>query len=243
VKRFRVTKRSGTQVRHARLRRVLGALSTVGAIGALTAGLAFGYFTDTGTGTGSATVGSVSLAVNSPATTTCSYTNLLPGDLTGTETCALSVSYTGTGTAYVSLTIAVQSNAGSGVGAKTLFDPNDNDGLLLSITDGTSSFSVPTGSGTTAGCTPMGSTCWTESNDLAAWYSSGPSTAHLAFTSTSPAVTWTVTPLFTTTVGNAYQGASATLTLTATAVQTEGNTLPATCTTSTIGLPCAGTWS
>jgi hypothetical protein len=205
--------------------------------------LAFGYFTSSGTGVGSASVGSFSLAVNSPATTTCSYTNLVPGDLTGTQTCALSVSYTGTGSAYLSLTVAVQSKAGSSLGAKTLYDPTDNSGLLLSISDGTTSFTVPSGSGTTAGCAPAGDTCWTESNDLAAWYSGPPSTAHLAFTSTSPAVTWTVTPLFTTTAGNAYQGASATVILTAQAVQTEGNTLPGSCTTSTVGLPCAGTWS
>ena len=72
-------------------------------------------------------------------------------------------------------------------------------------------------------------------DDLAAAYSG--STPSLTFANGDTA-TWTVTPLFPSTVDNAYQGATATLTLTAQAVQAPGNTIPASCNTSTIGQNC-----
>ena len=104
--------------------RLVGALLTVAGTGTLVGGAAFAYFTATGSGTGTGTVGSVSLTVNNPATQSCSYSSLVPGDLTGLSTCALSVSYTGTGTAWVSLTVAVQAKAGSEGSAKGMAKGN-----------------------------------------------------------------------------------------------------------------------
>ncbi|MFI5036234.1 MAG: hypothetical protein ACHQFZ_08545 [Acidimicrobiales bacterium] len=206
------------------------------ATAALVAGIAYGALTATGSGGGSASTGSVALSINAPATTTCNYPKLTPGDLAGAATCALSVTYGGSLTAYVSLTVAVQSK--SGVGGHPLFD-GVGDGLTFTISDGHHSFSVPAGAGTTGGTCPVGFTCWTSPYDLAAWYSGV--TANLAFTNASPAVTWTVTPSFPTTLVNAngYQGATANVILTAQAVQgAPANPLPATCTTSTIGQSC-----
>jgi hypothetical protein len=202
---------------------------------ALVAGLAFAFFSTTGTGTGSGQVGTVALTDNGPpATHSCSYTDIVPGDLPGSPagTCGLSVSFTGIGPAWVSLTVVVQSRAGSG--GTTLYDGSGTNGLTLSITDGANNYTVPTGSGTTGGSCPGGFTCWSADNDLAAWYSPGP---NLGFTN-GKSVTWTVTPQFPTSVTNPYQGASATVTLSAQAVQAPGNPLPAACTTSTIGAPC-----
>jgi hypothetical protein len=196
--------------------------------------LAFASLTDTGSGTGSASTGGVAIGINAPTTHACSYGALAPGDLTGAATCTFSVSYTGSIPASVSLTVAVRSQAGPG--GHLLYDGSGSAGLALSISDGHHAFTVPMGAGTTGGSCPLGSTCWTTPNDLAAWYSV--STPNLTFTNASPAVTWTVTPLFPKTAGNAYQGATAILTLTAQAVQAPANPLPPGCTISTIGTPC-----
>jgi hypothetical protein len=207
----------------------------------LVTGVASATLNAAGSGTGSASTGSVILGINSPATHTCSYGTLLPGDLTGSATCALSVTYTGSLTAFMSLTVQVQAKAGPG--GAPLFSGNAS-GLTLSISDGHQSFSVPVGPGTTGGSCPAGFTCWTAANDLAAWYSGA--TPSLTFSSGDSA-TFTVTPLFPTTSGNGYEGGTATLTLTAQAVQAPGNQLPSTCTTATIGQPCPAsgtfTWS
>jgi hypothetical protein len=207
----------------------------------LVTGLASATLNATGGGTGSASAGSVAIGLNSAASRTCGYGSLLPGGLAGPATCALSVSYTGTLTAFLSLTIQVQAKAGAG--GAPLYDGAG--GLTLSVGDGHAGFTVPTGPGTTGGSCPAGFTCWTAANDLAAWYA-GNGAPNLQFTSGTP-VTFTVTPSFPRAAGNAYQGGSATVTLTAQAVQAPGNPLPAGCTTATIGRPCPAsgtfTWS
>jgi len=204
--------------------RALFVIGLVAANLALIAGLAFAFFSTTGTGTGTGQVGTVVLSENGPPVThSCNYSDVVPGDLPGSPagTCALSVTFTGIGPAWVSLTIGVQSQAGSG--GSTLYDGS-----------GTNTYTVPTGTGTTGGSCPNGFTCWSTANDLAAWYGPGP---NLGFTD-GKSVTWTVTPQFPTSVTNPYQGGSATVTLIAQAVQAPGNPLPAGCTTSTIGTPC-----
>lgn len=209
-------------------------------VGALVGGLAFAALPSNGGGSGFASTSNVSLSVNASATRTCTYSPLTPGDLTGSSTCTLGIGYTGSTPAFVSLTVSIQAKAGSG--GKPLYDGTNSTGLTLSLKDnGDRSFTVPTGTGSTGGSCPVGFTCWTSAFDLAAWYTgSGPT---LAFTSTSPAVTFTLTPLYPTTVNNFYQGGSATVTLTAQAVQTTANSLPAGCTTTTIGQPCPATGS
>ena len=210
------------------------------------AGLVLAYLGATGSGSGSAATGSVALTVNGPpATRSCSYSLLVPGDLAGTATCALSISYAGSLSAWVSLTVMVQSRSGSG--GRALYDGSNSTGLTLAISDGTNSYTVPAApaySGTTGGTCPTGYTCWTAPNDLAAWY--GGTGTSLAFASGN-GVTWTVTPRFPSGAGNPYQGGAAVLTLTAAAVQTAANPLPGGCTTATVGRPCpaAGsfTWS
>jgi hypothetical protein len=201
----------------------------------LATGLASATLNATGSGTGSASTGSVVMSANSAATRTCSYGSLLPGDLAGSATCALSVTYTGTLTAFMSLTVQVQAKAGPGGAA--VYNGNTN-GLTLSISDGHSSFTVPAGPGTTGGSCPAGFTCWTAANDLAAWYSNA--VPNLTF-SAGGSVTFTVTPSFPKTAGNGYQGATAAVTLIAQAVQAPGNPLPSGCTTATIGQPCPAT--
>jgi hypothetical protein len=182
------------------------------------------------------------MSISTSATHVCTYTSLVPGDLTGSATCSMSVAYTGSIPAYMSLTVALQSK--SGRGGTPLYDGTNTTGLTLAISDGHHNFTVPTGPGTTGGSCPSGSTCWTAANDLAAQYGNG--TPNLTFTK-HDSVTFTVTPRLPKTVGNRYQAGAATMTLIAQAVQAAANPLPSRCTVSTIGQPChaAGkfTWS
>lgn len=201
---------------------------------ALVTGLAYGFFASAGSGDGSATVGTLALGLNAPASSSCTYSNLTPGDLAGLNQCTLAVNYTGSVPAYVSLSVDVSSSAGTGGGL--LFNGSGSSGLTFAISDGHTSFEVPSGPGSTGGSCPAGDTCWTSPDDLAAWYSGG--AANLDFTSSSPVVTWTVTPLFPTSAGNTFEGGRATLTLTARAVQGTPNPLPAGCDLSTIGQSC-----
>lgn len=211
-------------------------------VAGLVTGLASATLDATGSGTGSAGAGSVALSLNSAATKTCAYGSLLPGGLTGSASCAMSVTYTGTLPAFLSLTVQVRSTAGRG--GAPLYG-GDGAGLTLSVSDGHRSFTVPAGPGVTGGSCPSGLTCWTAANDLAAWYS-GNGTPNLTFGSGTP-VTFTVTPGFARAAGNSYQGGTATVTLTAQAVQAPGNPLPSGCGISTIGQPCPAngtfTWS
>lgn len=222
----------------ARTWRLFAALTFAAAVAVAGAGAAYAYLSVGGSGTGSASTGSVILSVNSAASHTCSYSSLSPGDLTGSATCALSVIYTGSVPAYVSLTVAIQSEAGPG--GSPLYDGSGINGLTLSVSDGHNSFTVPTGPGTTGGTCPVGDMCWTASNELSAWYSG--TTPNLVFASGDGA-TFTITPLFAKAAGNPYQGGSASVSLTAQAVQSPANTLPASCTTSTIGKPCPASGS
>jgi hypothetical protein len=203
---------------------------------ALVTGLASATLNAAGSGTGSAAAGSVAVSLNSAATRTCAYGSLLPGGLAGSATCALSVTFTGTLPAFLSLTVQVQAKAGRG--GAPLYGGNGA-GLTLSVSDGHTSFTVPAGPGVTGGSCPSGFTCWTAANDLAAWYG-GDGTPNLTFPA-GTAVTFTVAPGFARTAGNSYQGGTATVTLTAQAVQAPGNPLPSGCGISTIGQPCPAT--
>ena len=181
------------------------------------------------------------VVLTTPVTRTCNYAALVPGDLVGSATCSLATTYTGVMAAYVSLTVAIRSKTGPG--GVPLYDGTNNSGLTLTVSDGRNSYSVPTGSGTTGsgttgGSCPSGFRCWTSAYDLAGWYSNN--TPNVTFTKGN-AVTFTVTPRFPKSVGNSYQGGSATLTLTVQAVQAPSNPLPPSCGTSTIGKPCPAT--
>jgi hypothetical protein len=208
----------------------------------LVTGLASATLNAAGSGTGAAAAGSVAVNLDSAASHTCSYGSLLPGGLTGSATCALSVTYTGSLSAFLSLTVQVQAKPGQG--GAPLYGGN-RAGLTLSVSDGHRSFAVPAGPGVTGGSCPSGFTCWTAANDLAAWYG-GNGAPNLAFPAGTP-VTFTVIPGFASTAGNSYQGGTATVTLTTQAVQAAGNPLPSGCGISTIGQPCpadgAFTWS
>lgn len=210
------------------------AAAVVLAATALVTGLGSATLTGTGSGSGSASSGSVTFGT--PTVRTCSYSSLLPGDLVGSATCVFAVSYSGSLPTYLSLTIQIRSAAGPG--GTPLYDGTNTTGLTFTLSDGHVSYTIPTGPGTTGGTCQAGYTCWTAQNDLAAWYSAG--TPNLTFAS-GKSVTFTVTPRFPKSAGNAYQGGTATVTLIAQAVQATSNPLPPGCTPSTTGQPCPAT--
>ena len=217
--------------------RIAAIAALIAGAAALVGGVVHAVLTATGSGSGFASTASLALTVNTPATFACTLPDIKPGDLPSPtslpHTCQMSVQYSGSIQAFVSLTVQIQSQAGTG--GTPLYDGTNSTGLTLSISDGHNTFVVPTNPGSTGGSCPAGFTCWTASNDLAATYSG--STPSLAFSNGNTA-TWTVTPVLQTTVGSAYMGGTALVLITAQAVQAPANALPSGCTTSTIGRPC-----
>ena len=127
-----VTSSERSRGRTSRRWRLLGAIALVAGVAAAAAGVAYGLLPTTGAGSGSASTGSVSLSIGQPVGQKCSYTSLSPGDLPASTNCSLTVTYTGSISAYVSLTVVIQSKAGSGSGRKSLYDGTNTSGLSLS---------------------------------------------------------------------------------------------------------------
>ena len=183
-----------------------GAVATVGAVATLIAGVTFGLFsaTNTQTGTNSFTAGTVTQG--SPATTTCTISNMVPGDSSTGYTpapsgqtnaqsapCTFAVTYTGSAPAYLGVDVAV--------GGSSLYDGTTN-GLQLQVSDGTTSY-------TTGGALNGTSNLLVSTTPDAG----SSNTVH----------TLTVNYALPTAATNAKQGLSTTLTLTIHAVQSGNN--------------------
>jgi hypothetical protein len=212
--------------------RMLYAIALVAAISGLLVGFAVAAQILAHGGSGSATAGTVAMHVNGSGTQVCDYGLLAPGDLTGSATCTLSVTYRGSIPAHLALTIRISSKAGSG--GAPLYDGTNANGLTMRVSEGRHSFTVPTGSGSTGKPCPTGFTCWTARDDLA---TSGAHTPRLIF-HRGDTVTFILRPSFRSAVGNSFQGGKARVALIVQAVQAPANPLPATCNVSTIGQPC-----
>jgi hypothetical protein len=185
-----------------------------------------------GSGTGLASAGTVAMRVNGSGTQVCDYDLLAPGDLSGSATCTLSVTYRGSIPAYLGLTIRISSKAGPG--GSPLYDGTNATGLTMRVTQGRHSFMVPTGPGSTGKPCQTGFTCWMASHELAATRARH---AGLVF-HRGDIVTFSLTPRFAAATGNSYQGGRAKIALIVQAVQAPANPLPATCNATTIGQPC-----
>jgi len=190
-----------------RLLAAAGAISAVGAVATLVAGVTFGLFNSSQAQTNSFTAGQVSLTQG--ASSTCAVNSLMPGD---SGTCTLIANYSGA-SAYEALDILIATKAGSG-GTSALYTPAGG-GLGVTINDGTTAYTVPTVA--TACAAPYnvgGYTCYELKNELLRV--TGASVASNTFTTSYdlPAAT-----------GNAYQTATAAIVLNAHAVQSANNTL------------------
>jgi hypothetical protein len=144
---------------------VLYLIGLVLTLGGLLAGFAAAAQILAGSGTGLASAGSVTMRVDGSGARRCDYGLLAPGDLTGSATCTLSVTYRGSIPAYLALTIRVSSKAGPG-GAR-LYDGTNVTGLTMRLKEGRHSFMVPTGPGSTGKSCQTGFTCWIARHELA----------------------------------------------------------------------------
>lgn len=194
------------------------ALAAVGAVAALIAGVTFGLFTSSVAQTTHYVAGTVTLGGS--ATGSCDIntppgTDVKPGD---TYTCTFNTTYTGN-SAYEALDVFVATKAGTG--GTNLYNPGGTNGLTIGISDGTTTYTVPT-TALTPPCPTVngidystgGWTCYGMNNEL--------------LRSTGSTVTpesFTITVNLPLAAGNIYQGGSADIVLTAHAVQTKNNTI------------------
>jgi hypothetical protein len=210
-----------------RLAIIGAAAATVGAAATLAGGITFGLFSASGSsGANTFTGGTVSVGTGTPASVTCSITNMVPGDSSSgapiggkaATPCTFNMKYTGSATAWLAVDVAVSN------GTVPLYDGTAT-GLQLYLKDGAPATYL-TSTAPTAGTTfaaqggasaslPTGTT----SNLLVS------TTPAAANTAVSFALNYAV-PIAT---GNAYQGGSATVTLTFHAVQAGNNPLPGAC--------------
>jgi hypothetical protein len=181
------------------------------AVAALVAGLAYATIPTTGNGTGSASTGALTLTANgAPATSACAYTALALG-------------------------IVIETQRSAASGSHPLYDTTST-GLTMSITSASPSvtYRVPTAPTPCPAGAPALSTCYELDHELV---------STTPFTSPSPAtstVTFTLTPNFPTTAGNAYQASAAQVLLTVQAVQAAGNTISCSSTAPSVAPPTAG---
>jgi predicted ribosomally synthesized peptide with SipW-like signal peptide len=204
-------------------RLALGAATAtaVGAVAALVAGFTFGLFSATeSSGANTFTAGTVSVGTGSPASVTCTITNMVPGDSsagasTGSKsdsTCTYNVKYTGSANAWLAVDVAVSN------GSTALYDGTAN-GLQLYLKDG-------------APATYVNGTSYTQQGGGSAALPVGTTSNLLVSTTaaaTGTAVNFSLDYLLPSSAGNTYQGGSTTVTLTFHAVQSGNNALPGTC--------------
>src|SRR5580692_6492544 len=197
-----------------RLAIIVGSVATVGAAATLAGGVTFGLFSASGaSGANTFTGGTVTVGTNTPISVVCTLANMVPGDSssgaavgskTGTA-CTYNMKYTGTATAWLAVDVAVSN------GTPVLYDGTAT-GLQLYLKDGTPTTYL-TSTAPTAGTT----------------FPAQGGTATSLPTTTGTAVSFTLNYAVPIATGNAYQGGSATVTLTFHAVQAGNNPLPGAC--------------
>jgi Camelysin metallo-endopeptidase len=196
------------------------ATTTVGAVATLVAGVTFGLFSATQTsGANTFTAGTVTVGAGSPASVTCTVSNMVPGDSSsgaaaGSKAdtpCTYNVKYTGSASAWLAVDVAVSN------GSTVLYDGTAS-GLQLYLKDGSNSY--------------VNGTTFAQQGGGSASLPAG-TTSNL-LVSTSPAangtaVNFSLDYALAAAAGNGYQGGSTTVTLTFHAVQSGNNAPPSGC--------------
>lgn len=215
----------------------MGGIVLGAAAASLAAGVALAFLSVDGSGTGTATTGTVRFGA--PVSSSCSYSKMAPGDVVGP--CTLSVSYSGSLSAYEALSVLVETTAGTGTGARTLYDPATGGGMTFSLKDDQTSpvaYLLPTAVSACPTAAPAGTTCYELDDEVLS-----------ATPVASPhAVTFTLSPTFARSTSNRYQGGSATVVLTVVAVQAPANGISCSATPPSVspptpGKPCAASGS
>jgi hypothetical protein len=210
-----------------RLAIIAGSVATVGAAATLAGGVTFGLFSASGAGGANTfTGGTVTVGTGTPVSVNCVITNMVPGDSSSgaaigskaDTACTYNMKYTGSATAWMAVDVAVSN------GTTPLYDGTAT-GLQLYLKDGTPSTYL-TSTAPTAGTT------FAAQGGAATSLPTG-TTANLLVSTTpaapNTAVSFTLNYAVPIATGNAYQGGSATVTLTFHAVQAGNNPLPGAC--------------
>ena len=210
-----------------------GGAAIVVATASFAAGATLGLFSSSpAPESNSFTAGTVTLT--SDATGACSVTDLVPGDTL--TPCTFAATYTGSASAYLGLDVLIRTQPGPG--GSPAYPMSGGQGITVSITDNQATpvtYTLTTSLVACPGTPPAGSVCYAADNLLV---------KTSAFTSASPAVTFSTTVAMPSATGNAYQGAATQVFLTAHAVQSRNQTLPGTCTAGAACPPAAGfSWS
>lgn len=204
-----------------RLGLVLAGLLGIGAIASLAIGASYALFSSTpGSQQTQFTAGTVTLTKVS--TDTCTFDNMNPGDTS--PTCSYTVDYTGSVQAFLLLNVSTSSQAGSGGtplldGTATGLQVNINDAAAADNAPGTGPNSNQMFSIGSVSCSSP-TTCSSSAPDQEVLYNS--SNTHNWVTYGQNA-TFDVSGYLPLTAGNGYQGGSATVTLTAWAIQVANN--------------------
>ena len=216
-----------------RIALVVGSVVSVIALFCLTAGSTFALLSATkASGSNNLTAGTVTLGTTQ--TVTCSANGgITPGQ--ALNNCQLPITYTGTTSSYVGLDVLIISDPG--IGGTALYT-NNSAGLILTVSDGIHSYTIPTTSITGAACSALGgdtnATCFQIKDELAEV--TGPSgDAGNTIWSSNDSTTFTLTSSFPVATAGYTSGGTATVTLTAHAIQTGHNGSLAGC---TVGSEC-----
>ncbi len=225
-------KSTGRKRRGARLAVALSYLVSLGAIVALAGGATYGFFSATNSSQ-SNSFGAGKVTLTTPATSTCTAVDLYPGETPAP--CTLQVQYTGSVDAYVALDVLIATKAVS-PGTLPLYNPADaGKDLQVAVSDdqsasvtyvspatdfGAALVSCPAGSGYDASYT-----CY-ELTDLLA--------NTVPFANGSDPITFSTTVSLPTDNPSGYQYGTASIVLTAHAVQSSNQTLGL----CTAGSPC-----
>jgi Camelysin metallo-endopeptidase len=218
-----------------RLAFAAASVTAVGAVTTLVAGFTFGLFSASEqSGTNSFTAGTVSVGLGTPASVTCTITNMVPGDSSAgapigssaDTTCTYNVKYTGSASAWLGVDVAVTN------GTNPLFTSASATGLQFYLTDGTPTTYVTSSATNT---TNTGDTTYKqEGGTSAALPATGVSDLLVSTTAATTGTTVSLSldyalPLDSGDTYNTSPAASVTVVLTFHAVQSGNNALPADC--------------
>lgn len=218
---------------------LLLALGTTGAaVATMVTGVTFGFFSAT-TPSQASTITSGTVSLTQSAVTSCTVSNIQPGD---SGSCHFTVNYTGnaSGGAWLGVDLSLTGTAGSPVQTYGGSTPTAAGGLYDSTSNG---LQVTVSDNQSTPVTYMSGTSWNGGTTTG----TSPSITDLLvntapFTSSSTAVTFTISWSLPTSAGNAYDGAASTINMLVHAVQAAHNGSTTGC---TAGDTCSGitNWS
>lgn len=220
-----------------RLLSAAGFVATILAVFSLTTGVTLARLSATTTSpNGTLTAGTVSFS--NTATVTCTANSgFTPGS--SLNNCQLAITYNGSAQGHVGLDVLIITDPRT-PGASPLYAGNSG-GLTFTLSDGTSSFTIPATAITGAPCIALGgdanATCYQALDELAEVTSPGGDATHTTWNNGDGA-TFTLTPSFPANIGAGdFSGSTARVTMTAHATQAGNNAIPGGC---SVGNSCTG---